>query len=338
MQGRKGTLHNGRKNNKHQHRHRNENHVLLPLGEGSEQRDDAHESCCCSRLLVLIFSACRAAIGSQAPGVVLCNGRRLQAAGLCFPSHRCEGGCGEGGRTVDWGLERYQLGLGGSWGAPPGALLVHSPPTLPALCPCEGFGVRGLRWGSPTRRCPSLRHRLGSGPGGVGWPQQRLQFSRPQGILHHFVLGNGNKSLQRASELPVAGGCSWGSADPVSPWRGMCPQIPKDAAAGEHSPAGRAFAPASPHTAKIRTWLIAPVLIPAFQAPSAQTSRVRTPNEHRPLEGRGGKASPCANTAQLGPIPPLDKQPQRLGRRRSANERQPGATQPVPASSRCHQK
>lgn len=140
MQGRKGTLHNGRKNNKHQHRHRNENHVLLPLGEGSEQRDDAHESCCCSRLLVLIFSACRAAIGSQAPGVVLCNGRRLQAAGLCFPSHRCEGGCGEGGRTVDWGLERYQLGLGGSGGLLLELCLSTHPPHSQLCVPVRGLG------------------------------------------------------------------------------------------------------------------------------------------------------------------------------------------------------
>lgn len=64
------------------------------------------------------------------------------------------------------------------------------------------------------------------------------------------------------------------------------------------------------------------------------------PTEHRPLQG--GKHRPVPTPPSWAPSPPPPPPAPRTNNPSSlagsANERQPGATQPVPTSSRCHQQ
>lgn len=305
---------------------------------------------------------------AQSSGTTRMKALLLPSSGLNFlrmPScHRIRHGRGGvvqwGGDWRQWGCVSHPLGVRGfgptggvgvrlrigawsdpswGWGGGWGFLLELCLPTYPTRTP-GSVSLRGLRWGSPSHGRPSLRRRPGLSPGGVGWSQQRLRFP----ILWDppsFCPRKRKQIPSKGRGAAGSGGCSWGSSDPTAaPRMGMCPRIPRDAAGGEHGPAGRASAATVPRAAKIRTRLIPPPLIPSRRAPSAQTSGVCTPLSIVPC--RGESIALCqhrpAGPHPLPPPPPAPRTNNPSSLAGSANERQPGATQPVPTSSRCHQQ
>lgn len=221
------------------------------------------------------------------------------------------GGWGVGLRIGAWSDPSW--GWEGGWGF----LLELCLPTYPTRTP-GSVSLRGLLWGSPSHGRPSLRRRPGLSPGGVGWSQQRLRFP----ILWDppsFCPRKRKQIPSKGRRAAGSGGCSWGSSDPTAaPRMGMCPRIPRDAAGGEHGPAGRASAATVPRAAKIRTRLIPPPLIPVPPGSECPNQRGLHPTEHHPLQG--GKHRPVPTPPSWAPSPPPpppsppDKQPQQLGR------------------------